>query len=87
MQSREEKRVFGRNGVRWRNILKFILHRQCLRRDMCPNQILVGSSAFVKGMMNLETLHSAVERFSACGGAQFYCWGGNRFRLDDIKER
>jgi hypothetical protein len=73
------KSVFGRYGVRWRKILKFILQRQFLRRDMCPNQILMESSAFVKGMMNLEVLQSAVERFSVCGGAQIYCWGGNHF--------
>jgi hypothetical protein len=64
------KRVFRRYGVRWRKILKFILQRQFLRRDICPNQILVESSAFVKGMMNLE-VESAVERFSA--------WGEHRF--------
>jgi hypothetical protein len=61
--------------------IKFTLQRECLRRDTFPFQILMGSNAFVKGVMNREALQSAVERFSACGGAQFYCLGWESFLI------
>ena len=42
---------------------KLYFSKQCLRRDTCPNQTLMGSNAFVRGVMNLEALQCAVERF------------------------